>query len=73
MHHYTTCGRDDVWLVNGYIERDTVYGPAVAIVDIEQLHDIIAREPGALHLEHSDDQGWHRHFLRLVPSQPETE
>lgn len=31
MYHYTECGLDYVYLVNGYIVHDTEYGPAVEI------------------------------------------
>ena len=42
MHHYKGCGLRNIWLRNGYKERDTPYGPAVAIQDAEGLHRIIA-------------------------------
>lgn len=41
MYHYKECGLQDVWLSNGYIEKDTPYGKAVSIVNIEGLHRLI--------------------------------
>ncbi|HLB80915.1 MAG TPA: hypothetical protein VJJ77_10460 [Dongiaceae bacterium] len=43
MFHYTTCGLRNVWLCNGYDERETPYGRAVAIRDLDGLHRAIAR------------------------------
>lgn len=43
MFHYTSCGLRNIWLVNGYDERETAYGNAVAIRDLEGLHHAIAR------------------------------
>lgn len=42
MYHYMSCGLQNVWLVNGYIERDTPYGKVVAIADVEGLHQVLA-------------------------------
>lgn len=44
MYHYKGCGLPNVWLVNGFTERDTPYGPAVAIADIDGLHRVIGLE-----------------------------
>lgn len=44
MYHYKGCGLPNVWLVNGFTERDTPYGPAVAIADIDGLHRTIGLE-----------------------------
>lgn len=41
MYHYTESGLRDVWLVNGYIEKDTAYGKVVSFVDVEGLHRAI--------------------------------
>lgn len=41
MYHYKECGLRDVWLANGYIEKDTPYGKAVSIIDLEGLHRMI--------------------------------
>ena len=43
MYHYRECGLRNVWLVNGYDEQDTSYGPGIAIHDVEGLHRVIAR------------------------------
>lgn len=37
MYHYTDGGLTNVWLVNGYQEKKTPYGKAVAITDVEGL------------------------------------
>jgi hypothetical protein len=37
LYHYNTCGRDDVWLENGAISRETTCGPADSIVDADGL------------------------------------
>ncbi len=42
MYHYTECGLNNVWLVNGYREEETPYGPAVAIERADELHRAIA-------------------------------
>lgn len=41
MYHYTTCGLRNVWLANGYDERRTPYGKAIAVRDLEGLHRAI--------------------------------
>jgi DNA-binding transcriptional regulator YiaG len=41
MHHYTGCGLPGVWLRNGFTVKETAYGPAVAIGDVEGLHRAI--------------------------------
>lgn len=40
--HYRLCGLDDVYLFSGFTEKDTAYGPAVSIKDIDGLHEAIA-------------------------------
>lgn len=42
MYHYKECGLRNVWLQNGYKERKTPYGKAVAIQDVEGLHRVLA-------------------------------
>lgn len=42
MYHYTECGLDNVWLENGYTSKDTPYGPATAVTDVDGLHRAIA-------------------------------
>lgn len=41
MYHYTESGLRDVWLVNGYVEKDTPYGKVVSFIDVEGLHRVI--------------------------------
>lgn len=42
MYHYTESGLKNVWLRNGYAERETPYGKTVAIEDLLGLHRAIA-------------------------------
>lgn len=42
MYHYKACGLDNVWLENGYTEKDTRYGRAVSVSDADQLHQLLA-------------------------------
>lgn len=42
MYHYTQCGLANVWLENGYKEKKTPYGKAVAIEDADGLHEVLA-------------------------------
>lgn len=44
MHHYTMCGLDNVYLENGYVEKDTEDGPVVSIEDLDGLHRAIAND-----------------------------
>ena len=50
--HYTACGLDNVWLVNGYRVKATRHGNAVAINDVDGLHELLAQtlieKPGRL-------------------------
>ncbi|EEH67923.1 MULTISPECIES: helix-turn-helix domain-containing protein [Acinetobacter] len=41
MYHYTESGLRDVWLVNGYIAKETPYGKVVSFEDVEGLHRVI--------------------------------
>lgn len=41
MYHYTECGLDGVWLVNGYEIEDTPYGETVSIRAVKELHNFI--------------------------------
>lgn len=43
MYHYTESGLDNVWLANGYREKETPYGKGVAFADADQLDETIAR------------------------------
>jgi DNA-binding transcriptional regulator YiaG len=42
MHHYTNCGLDYVWLVDGFERLETPYGPGMRIHDIDGLLKVIA-------------------------------
>lgn len=42
-YHYTECGLDDVYLVNGYTERETPYGKGVSVDNVDGLHNAIAK------------------------------
>ncbi|MBF5094515.1 hypothetical protein F1643_08485 [Azospirillum sp. INR13] len=44
MHHYTMCGLDNVYLENGYVQKDTEDGPVVSIEDLDGLHRAIAND-----------------------------
>lgn len=52
MYHFTDGGLKDVWLSNGYVEKDTPYGKSVAFNDLEGLTkaicDALAKKPGKL-------------------------
>jgi DNA-binding transcriptional regulator YiaG len=41
-YHYTQCGLDDVYLLNGYKRHQTVYGSGVTVENVEELHETIA-------------------------------
>lgn len=44
MYQYSSCGLENVFLKNGYTIKETPYGPAVSIDDIEGLHRAIAHD-----------------------------
>jgi len=45
MYHYTRCGLDNVWLVNGFYEEDLgEYGKSVVVEHVEELERAIARQ-----------------------------
>lgn len=44
MYHYTLCGLDNVWLLNGYTLHETEYGKGVSFDDPEGLDREIARQ-----------------------------
>jgi putative transcriptional regulator len=52
MYHYTDGGLRNVWLKNGYVERDTPYGKAVSFHDLDGLTKAIcmalSSKPGKL-------------------------
>ena len=41
MYHYTESGLRNIWLKNGYVVKETPYGKAVSIQDVEGLHRLI--------------------------------
>ena len=43
MYHYVECGLPNVWLRNGFVVKETAYGEAVAIEDVEGLHEVLGR------------------------------
>ena len=40
--HYTACGLPNVWLENDYTKKETKYGIAVSVNDIDGLHKLLA-------------------------------
>jgi putative transcriptional regulator len=52
MYHYTDGGLRNVWLKNGYVEKDTPYGKAVSFYDLDGLTRAIcmalSSKPGKL-------------------------
>lgn len=40
--HYTACGLPNVWLENGYTKKETKYGMAISVEDIDGLHRLLA-------------------------------
>ncbi len=40
-YHYTSSGLSNVWLRNGFTVKETTYGKAVSVHDIEGLHKVI--------------------------------
>lgn len=42
-YHYTECGLDYIWLLNGFRRHQTPYGEGVSITEADQLHEVIAR------------------------------
>ena len=43
-YHYTLCGLNNIYLLNGYTEYDTPYGKGVSINNVDGLHLAIARD-----------------------------
>lgn len=41
MYHYTECGLPNVYLLNGYTERETKHGKFISFDDIKGLHKTI--------------------------------
>jgi DNA-binding transcriptional regulator YiaG len=40
-YHYTECGLDNIYLINGFNQFETPYGRAISINDIDGLHRAI--------------------------------
>jgi DNA-binding transcriptional regulator YiaG len=40
-YHYTECGLDNIYLINGFEEVSTSQGPTISIRDIDSLHQAI--------------------------------
>ena len=56
MFHYKSCGLKNIYLRNGFVEKDTPYGKAVSIHNLEGLHKaiglhIVKQNPGVLSKE----------------------
>jgi DNA-binding transcriptional regulator YiaG len=60
MYHYTESGLKNVWLKNGYVVKNTPYGEAVSIQDVEGLHKLI----GTLITQRPKMSGPELRFLR---------
>lgn len=43
MYHYVESGLANVWLSNGFVVKQTVYGKSVAITDVKGLQDVIGK------------------------------
>lgn len=43
MYHYTACGLDNIYLKNGYQQKETPSGATTAIHDMDSLHKAIAK------------------------------
>jgi DNA-binding transcriptional regulator YiaG len=62
MYHYRESGLDNIYLENGYRQRQTAYGEGISIIDTEGLHKAIAQD-----LIHAQQplNGAELRFLRL--------
>ena len=61
-YHYTECGLDDAFLVNGFDLIESDYGPAVSVRNAQDLHLTIA---GHIVSSTSDITGPQFRFLRI--------
>jgi putative transcriptional regulator len=43
MYHYSACGLDNIYLKNGYQQKETPSGATTAIHDMDGLHKAIAK------------------------------
>ena len=41
MYQYKGCGLNNIYLVNGYVEKETNYGNAVSVSKLKELHNVI--------------------------------
>lgn len=70
LFHYTGCGLGNVYLRNGYTERDTPYGKGVAIHNLEGLH----REIGLFLVQNRPNlTGSEARFLRKELDMPQSD
>lgn len=51
LYHYESCGLPDIWLRNGFVIKNTQYGEAVSIHNLDGLHhtiglDLVNNQPG---------------------------
>ena len=42
-YHYTECGLDNIYLLNGFDSVETSHGRSIVIEDVDGLHDAIGR------------------------------
>ena len=61
MFHYASCGLRNIWLRNGFVVKETTYGKADAIHDVEGLHRAIGLQLASRRPRLS---GAEVHFLR---------
>lgn len=65
-YHYTACGLDYVYLLNGFTVRETPHGGGVSIKDARGLHEAIARSViGAPHSLRGQEVRFLRAMLKL--------
>lgn len=61
MYHYLECGKNNIWLLNGYNEIDTPYGKGVSINNVLELQEIVDKQNTdikiILRYEHLDGVG----------------
>lgn len=62
-YHYTGCGLDWVYLVNGFKTHETPHGSGVSIDDADGLHEVIARD---IILQSSRMRGQELRFIRSM-------
>ena len=62
LFHYTACGLPNVWLENGYAKKETKYGTAISVKDVDGLHKLLATK---LIEKNSLLAGYEFRFLRV--------